>query len=122
MQRARDRQLPGGRSGAVAAGRTIVTTLVASASLIAPGTPEYEEDQIAGRPALLNAREMWLTINVDQYSVRVEASGGEPADRTTTHWPAGRRELLVSVAEDLQLADDIDDPQTWFDAQNVFPR
>jgi hypothetical protein len=86
------------------------------------GEPDYEEDRIGGRPALLNAREMWLTINVDGYSVRIETSGGEPADRTTTLWPAGRRELLVSVAENLEFARDIDDPQTWFDAQDVFPR
>ena len=87
-----------------------------------PGTPDYEEERIAGHPALLNAREMWLTINVDDYSVRIEASGGEPADRTTSLWPAGRRELLVSVAEDLKFAGDLDHPQTWFDAQDVFPR
>ena len=101
-------------------GITIVVT--PGPTTVPPGTPDYEEERIAGHPTLLNAREMWLTINVDDYSVRIESSDGEPAGRTTSLWPAGRRELLVSVAEDLEFARNLDDPQTWFDAQDVFPR
>ena len=87
-----------------------------------PGLPGYEEDRIAGYRAVLNGREHWLALNVDGYVVRIQAEGGEPAPLTTSLWPAGRRELLVSVAEDLRLARDLGDPQTWFDAQDVFPR
>ena len=65
---------------------------------------------------------MWLAVNVNGYTIRIEALGGEPEDLTRSLWPAGRRELLVSVAEDLKLARNLGDPQTWFKAQDAFPR
>jgi hypothetical protein len=52
---------------------------------VPPDTPGYEEDRIAGHPVLLNARETWLTINVDGYSVRIETSG----------WRAGRPDYVA---------------------------
>ena len=64
---------------------------------------------------------MWLALNVGGYTVRIEAFAIEPV-ALSTPWPAGRRELLVSVAEDLVLARDLGNPRTWFDAQDAFPR
>lgn len=51
----------------------------------------------------------------------IESGGGEPADLTNSLWPAGRRELLVDVAERLVFAKKIDDPVTWFPANRAIP-
>jgi hypothetical protein len=102
--------------------RSITIGVLSGTATVPPGLPGYEEDRIAGHPAVLSGREMWLALNVDGYTVRIEARGGEPADLTRSVWPAGRRELLVSVAENLKLARDLGNPQTWFDAQDAFPR
>jgi hypothetical protein len=102
--------------------RTITIAATPGTATVPPSLPGYEQDRIAGYAAVLNGREMWLALNVDGYTVRIEALGGEPADPTRSLWPAGRRELLVSVAEDLRLARDLGNPETWFDAQDAFPR
>ena len=101
---------------------TITIGAAAGTETVPPGLPGYEEDRIAGYPAVLNGREMWLALNVNGCAIRIEALGGEPEDLTRSLWPAGRRELLVSVAEDLKLARNLGDPQTWFKAQDAFPR
>jgi hypothetical protein len=101
---------------------SITIGTVPGTATVPPGLPGYEQDRVAGHPAVLNGREMWLALNVDGYTVRIEARGGEPADLTRSLWPAGRRELLVQVAEDLVLARDLGNPRTWFAAQRAFPR
>jgi hypothetical protein len=106
--------------GAKPSGISIIIT--PDPTTVPPGTPGYEEDRIAGHPAVFNVQERWLALNVDDKSVRIDTADDEPGQQTAVQWPPGRRELLIRVAEDLKLARDLDDTRTRFDAQDVFPR
>jgi len=84
-----------------------------------PGVPGWESETIAGRPAVLYARDARLCLNLERHTACVEASPGDPEDLTRSLWAAGRRELLVDVAERLVLAEDLDDPATWWPANRA---
>jgi len=84
----------------------------------------WETDTIAGMPAVLSARDARLCLNPPgspSHTVCIESGEGTPADLTKSLWPAGRRELLVEVAESLKLAKNLDDQRTWFDANDALP-
>lgn len=85
---------------------------------VPPGIPGYETDTVRGYPAVLNAREGSLSLNVGDRTVRIVAEGGEPADRSVSLWAAGRRELLLDVAGRLKLAN-LTDSSTWYDANRA---
>jgi hypothetical protein len=84
----------------------------------------WESDTIAGMPAVLSARDGRLCLNPPgspTHTVCIESGEGTPADLTKSLWPAGRRELLVEIAESLKLAENLDDQRTWFDANDALP-
>lgn len=96
---------------------------------VAPGPTEippyqagWESDTVRGLPAVLSARDGRLCLDTQGHSVCVVAEGGEPADLTVSLWPAGRRALLVEVAEHLESAPDLADRQTGWNANRALPR
>lgn len=89
---------------------------------VPPGLPGWETDTIRGIPAVLSARDARLCLNTDTTTACISViDAGEPADLTTSLWAAGRRELLVDVAERLVVAEDVDSPETWFPANRAIP-
>lgn len=95
---------------------------------VAPGTTEippylagWESDTVAGLPAVLSARDGRLCLNTQGHTVCILAEGGEPADLTVSLWPAGRRALLVEVAQHLKLAADLADEKTGWNANRALP-
>lgn len=88
---------------------------------IPPGLAGWETDTIKGVPAVLSARDARLCLNLDRHTACIEAASGEAADLTRSLWAAGRRELLVDVAERLVVAQDPDNPDTWFPADRAIP-
>lgn len=89
---------------------------------IPPNLPGWETDTIDGVPAVLSARDGKLCLNLRDHTLCITSEGGEPADLTKSLWPAGRRELLVSIAQDLTLAKKLDDPSAWFAANEALPQ
>ena len=84
----------------------------------------WETDTIAGMPAVLSARDGRLCLNppgTPSHTVCIESGEGTPADLTKSLWPAGRRELLVEIAESLKLAKNLEDQRTWFVANDTLP-
>jgi hypothetical protein len=88
---------------------------------IPPAVPGWETETVAGRPAVLSARDAKLCLNTGSSTACIQATEGEPEDLTKSLWAAGRRELLLDVAKRLVLADDIDDTSTWFPANRALP-
>lgn len=95
---------------------------------VSPGTTEippflagWGSDTVNGLPAVLSARDGRLCLNTQGHSVCVVAEGGEPADLTVSLWPAGRRALLVEVADHLKLATDLTDDETGWNANRALP-
>lgn len=103
---------PGGFEVVVEPGRTEVP----------PGQPGWETATIGGRAVVLSATDAELCLNTATQTACITATdAGEPADLTTSLWAAGRREFLVDLAERLVLAEDVDDPKTWFRANRAIP-
>lgn len=89
---------------------------------IPPGLPGWETDTIDGTPAVLSALDGRLCLNTRGHSVCIDAGSGQPADLTTSLWPAGRRELLVDVAKNLTLSRNLKDQSTWYRADQALPQ
>ena len=96
---------------------------------VSPGTTEappylagWESDTVNGLPAVLSARDGRLCLNTQGHTVCIAAEGGEPADLTVSLWPAGRRALLLEVADHLTLAKDLTGPRTGWNANRALPR
>jgi hypothetical protein len=89
---------------------------------IPPGLPGWETDSVGGRRAVLSARDAKLCLNLEQHTACIQTAEGEAEDLTRSLWAAGRRELLVEVAKRLVIAEDLDDPGTWFPANRAVPR
>lgn len=90
-----------------------------------------ERGTVAGHPAVFETDQNALVLLVGRFTVRIATAienlqepnlAPQPADPSTPPWPPGRRALLVGVAEDLELADDLGDPTTWFPADRAFPQ
>lgn len=88
---------------------------------VPPGLAGWESDTINGVPAVLSARDGKLCLNLRDHTLCVTSEGGEPADLTTSLWAAGRREFLVGIAKDLTAAKNLNDPTTWFPANDALP-
>jgi hypothetical protein len=76
-----------------------------------------ERDTIAGFPAFLNPTSGSLHLDVDPYLIQMHFAYGQDSDR----WAPGRRQQLVRLAESMEIAPDLGDRDTWFDAEEAVP-
>jgi hypothetical protein len=76
-----------------------------------------ERDTIAGFPAVLDPKTGSLDLDVDPYLIKMHFAYGQDSDR----WAPGRRQQLVRLAESMELAPDLGDRATWFDAEEAVP-
>lgn len=83
-----------------------------------PGRRGSRADVIAGHPAVINAEDGNVQLNVGNHRVLLSAVG-YPRDRP--EWPSGWLALLTRLAERLELAPDLADRATWFDAEQAVP-
>lgn len=98
---------------------TVSITVYPGTAESKPGLPGYEQTTIGGLPAVLSASDRTLCLNDQGNEICIEAPGGQPADLNVSLWPAGRRELLMEVAESLQLAKNLADTSEWTDASKA---
>lgn len=89
---------------------------------VKPGIPGQETVTVDGLPAVLSATEGSLCLDVRGYTACAVAGGGKAADLNVSLWPAGRRELLLEVAQHLSVVKHLDDPSRWPDANEALPR
>lgn len=83
--------------------------------------PGWETDTVKGVPAVLSARDGKLCLNLTERTLCITSEGGEPADLTKSLWAAGRREMLMGIAQDLTVGPHLDDPSRWFPANQALP-
>lgn len=118
------------RPDAVPKRQSIFVSLEPRAKDVPPQSPR-ERGTVAGYPAVFETDQSALVLLVGRFTVRFATAkeypqepnlAPQPTDPSTPPWPPGRRALLVAIAEDLELADDLGDPSTWFPANRAFPR
>jgi hypothetical protein len=85
-----------------------------------PGLPGVEQITINGRLATLRADNQTLCFAVPERSLCVRVGRDDrTANPDLRRWEPGARELVIHVAERLELASNPADSATWFDANEA---
>ena len=83
-----------------------------------PGQPGTTTETIAGYPAVLQAEWHKIQLDAGTYTIELTADGYQNGQ---TEWVPGRKDLLIRLAGTLEIAPDLGDRATWFDAEEAVP-